>query len=341
MAGDARERPIIFSASEVRATLDGRKTQTRRIAKITAIMGNRASVGPHEELIELDDGEFSRGVMHYSSTNALSGPYPIGYAVGDRAWVITIRPISFGRGKYGVGDDGHLYDIRGPLPKRRAVRLSHNGYEEITLAYQGEKRPFRVSRLVAEAFYGPPDAGEVCRHINGNRRDNRPENLDWGTPLQNSADAAAAGMFSGERASQCRLRVADIDAIRASSEPQADLALRYGVTQPTISRIRAGKRWSALPAAPPRNRRADFSRLTLLIENVRVQRLQDISEEDAVAEGCPGRLGPNPDFPDEWDPAPQEEFRGLWNDIHGPDAWDRNPWVVALSFRRIEGNHHG
>lgn len=218
MAGDARERPIIFSASEVRATLDGRKTQTRRIAKITAIMGNRASVGPHEELIELDDGEFSRGVMHYSSTNALSGPYPIGYAVGDRAW---------------VRETWKAHSIFNGVPPRNIVK----------------SRVF----YAADERYAPSGA-------------------PWRSPIHMP-------------------------------------------------------RWA--------------SRITLLIENVRVQRLQDISEEDAVAEGCPGRLGPNPDFPDEWDPAPQEEFRGLWNDIHGPDAWDRNPWVVALSFRRIEGNHHG
>lgn len=75
-----------------------------------------------------------------------------------------------------------------------------------------------------------------------------------------------------------------------------------------------------------------FSRLTLTVTDVRVQRLQDISEEDAKAEGCAGRLGPNPDFPDEWDPSPQEEFQALWQSIHGPGSWEATPWVAAITF---------
>lgn len=87
-----------------------------------------------------------------------------------------------------------------------------------------------------------------------------------------------------------------------------------------------------------------LSRLTLIVTDVRVQRLQDISEADAVAEGA--RRGPSHDplFTDLWthDAAvdgvklwffsARESFHTLWNSLHGPDAWAANPWVVAVSF---------
>lgn len=72
------------------------------------------------------------------------------------------------------------------------------------------------------------------------------------------------------------------------------------------------------------------SRLTLIVEEVRVQRLQDISEPDVWAEGLSINPGP-PGYA-------QEEFAELWNSLHGPEAWAANPWVAALTFRVERAN---
>jgi len=66
------------------------------------------------------------------------------------------------------------------------------------------------------------------------------------------------------------------------------------------------------------------SRLTLTIANVRVQRLQDITEADAIAEGV------DPAYPHSGFYV--EQFSRLMNSLHGPDIWDKNPWVAAYTF---------
>lgn len=77
------------------------------------------------------------------------------------------------------------------------------------------------------------------------------------------------------------------------------------------------------------------SRITLLVTEVRVQRLQEISEADAVAEGMP-RM---PDeFADTTLATSRYWFRDLWESLHGPGAWALNPWVAAYTFRPILGN---
>lgn len=85
------------------------------------------------------------------------------------------------------------------------------------------------------------------------------------------------------------------------------------------------------------------SRLTLIVTGTKIERLQDISEADARAEGCPidhNGIGYKPPTPeqDSWQGYGRYSFCLLWSSLHGRESWDANPWVVALSFRVILAN---
>jgi hypothetical protein len=67
------------------------------------------------------------------------------------------------------------------------------------------------------------------------------------------------------------------------------------------------------------------SRISLEITGVRVERLQDISNADSIAEGAAG----HPD-------GPWHAYRSLWTLINGPESWEANPWVWVVSFKVIK-----
>lgn len=83
------------------------------------------------------------------------------------------------------------------------------------------------------------------------------------------------------------------------------------------------------------------SRITLEITGVRVERLNDISQEDAQAEGME-LTGWRPTYSDPdsggevW--TPYDNFAQLWESIYGEESWQANPWVWAISFKRVEGS---
>jgi hypothetical protein len=74
------------------------------------------------------------------------------------------------------------------------------------------------------------------------------------------------------------------------------------------------------------------SRILLEITHVRVERLQDISQEQSEAEGV-GFLRAAPDF-DETLTAKQL-YEILWDHINGAGAWGGNPWVWVVEFKRV------
>lgn len=95
------------------------------------------------------------------------------------------------------------------------------------------------------------------------------------------------------------------------------------------------------------------SRITLEIMKIRVQRLQQISEEDAIAEGAKRNDAPG----EEWDGtyltqrfidgiegsqndephgSAREWYRSIWETINGRGSWDKNPWVWVIEFNPLE-----
>ena len=72
------------------------------------------------------------------------------------------------------------------------------------------------------------------------------------------------------------------------------------------------------------------SRINLEITGVRVERLQDITDADALAEGAC-----HPD-PRAKDGCYRSAFEGLWESINGAASWDANPFVWVVEFRSVE-----
>lgn len=90
------------------------------------------------------------------------------------------------------------------------------------------------------------------------------------------------------------------------------------------------------------------SRILLEVVNVRVERLNDISEDDAVAEGVePWVIGEGlwrdyslePDQEEAGSPpmtSARDSYKTLWESLNGPGSWDLNPWVWMVEFKPLE-----
>jgi len=86
------------------------------------------------------------------------------------------------------------------------------------------------------------------------------------------------------------------------------------------------------------------SRITLEITSVKAERLQDISQQDVLAEGIIEATKDEKlikyglrEWPwMDWHLDHQSAFKQLWQSIHGPDSWATNPWLWVIEFKRVE-----
>lgn len=127
-------------------------------------------------------------VERWKDIDGYEGFYQVSTFGNVRSIARTIRCDS---SRWGVG--------RNITIKSRNLLLAtkDNGYLIATLSIHGKHRSHYVHRLVANAFIeNPENKGEV-NHMDGNKKNNRQDNLEWNTRLQNTTHAYETGLNSG------------------------------------------------------------------------------------------------------------------------------------------------
>lgn len=117
------------------------------------------------------------------------------------------RPVVGYEGLYEISNTGRLVSLvgrRGPRYEMTAAP-SNWGYRRAVLrGRDGSKKAKLLHVLVAEAFIGPRPPDTEVRHLNGNRLDNRRDNLTYGTRSENIADTIQHGRHNNQSKSHCK-----------------------------------------------------------------------------------------------------------------------------------------
>lgn len=147
--------------------------------------------------------------------------------------------------------DGEIYANK---VKHLPQYLSGRGY--LVVSYKST--PFPVHRIVASIHCAGFAPGLVIDHVDGNKLNNDPTNLEWVTQIENNRRALALGLINnaGEQHGLAKLTDSDVLNIRdrySKGERQRAIAEDLGVCLGAIRHIVTGRRWGHLPlTSPPR-----------------------------------------------------------------------------------------
>ena len=150
-------------------------------------------------------------------------------------------------GKYYTDVNGGIYRwvIRKKIFKKlKPMRLS--GYVAVDLGLNGNIKRHLVHRIVANTFIDNPDNNPQVNHINGDKLDNRVENLEWVTRSENQKHAFSLGLATakGIKNSQCKLTEKSVLEIRKDDRANKLIAKEYLVSVTTIYDIKMFRSWN-------------------------------------------------------------------------------------------------
>lgn len=136
--------------------------------------------------------------------------------------------------------------------KGKILSLSKGFYAQVGLKNEGKRQKTHlVHRLVAEAFIENDKNKPFVNHKDGNKLNNRVENLEWCTYRENTDHAVANNLVAyGNRSNKSKLteyQVVEIKSLLAKGYTCKDVAKKYNVHLSTISLINKGKNWHRVP----------------------------------------------------------------------------------------------
>jgi len=166
----------------------------------------------------------------------------------------TWKPIQNYENLYKISNIGRVMSLIKRWPSRKNYILKHNktttGYHQVHLYKNKKRKSFLVHRLVAIAFLSNCPVGYETNHKDGNKDNNKIENLEWITSSENNQHSYKMGLrqkpnISGEANPNAKLSKQEVVEIRAlkGSISQRKLAERYKVARTTIQWIHQNKHW--------------------------------------------------------------------------------------------------
>lgn len=153
-------------------------------------------------------------------------------------------------GLYEVSDMGRVRSLKRATTSGRILKQckGHGGYSKVSLSRNNKRKTYAVHRIVATAFVPMVNGKNEVNHINGDKRDNRADNLEWCTRAENEMHAfrvlgkkPTAYWSSKPRKFARRLTDEQARAIRSDDRTSREIAKEYGVSKTTISNIKKRK----------------------------------------------------------------------------------------------------
>lgn len=180
---------------------------------------------------------------------------PSNHRLAERALIEFVKS-----GYLEIDSDGHIWRVglrRGlknggvsivPVARVSAEKKIQTGYLMVRVMVCGKRHAGLAHRLVWQHFNGDIPDGLIVNHKDGNKSNNRPDNLELATYSENQKHAYRIGLSNedGERNHAAKLTeagVAEIRRRRASGEALKSIAKDYGVSDRTVSKIARRQRW--------------------------------------------------------------------------------------------------
>lgn len=174
--------------------------------------------------------------------------------------MIKWKDISGYKGHYQVSNLGRVKSLRRFIynkhnggyfcsEKLLSINLDNGGYPLVILQRDRNRITTKVHRLVCIAFHENPENKPCVNHIDGDKENNRADNLEWCTYKENSNHAVSIGLISPLRGSEShasKLSDKDVGEIKAYlyfNFKYAFIMDKYNISQPHVSFIKNGKMW--------------------------------------------------------------------------------------------------
>lgn len=138
--------------------------------------------------------------------------------------------------KYSVSDEGCVFSLKG---ERKALvgKIHKSGYREVLINHNGKRKYILVHRLVLQTFKENTGNKRTVNHIDGNKLNNRLENLEWATDSENQIHAIKNKLILH------KINYEIAEKIREDKGSHRELAIKYNIGKTTIGYIKKNKRW--------------------------------------------------------------------------------------------------